>query len=81
MPPSSPSIGCTIFRSLSNTRTHWQQHATLPSVPHWAQQMHIFLREDMGEYETARVLLGGLLASGAVKDPHETRFLIERLSS
>jgi hypothetical protein len=55
------------------------QHATAPSVPHWAQQMHIFLREDMGEYETARVLLGGLLASDTIKDPHELRFLLERL--
>jgi hypothetical protein len=55
------------------------QHATAPRVPHWAQQMHIFLREDLGEYQTARVLLGGLLASDAIKDPHEIRFLLERL--
>jgi len=53
--------------------------ATGPDVPHWARQMHIFFHEDMGEYETARVLLGGLLASGAVTDPHEMRFLFERL--
>lgn len=53
--------------------------ATGPEVPHWAQQMQIFLHEDAGEYETARQLLGGLLASEAVKDPHELRFLIERL--
>lgn len=55
------------------------QHATAPSVPHWVAQMRIFLHEDMGEYQTARVLLGGLLDSHAVKDPHEIRFLIERL--
>jgi hypothetical protein len=53
--------------------------ATGPEVPHWAQQMQIFLYEDAGEYETARQLLGGLLASDLVKDPHELRFLIERL--
>ena len=55
-------------------------HATAPNVPHWAGQMQIFLYEDMGEYETARVLLGGLLDSGAVQDPHEIHFLIERLN-
>jgi hypothetical protein len=56
-------------------------HATSPSVPSWAKQMHIFLHEDMGEYETARVLLGGLLASGTIRDPHEIRFLLERLNA
>ena len=55
------------------------QHATAPTIPHWVSQMRIFLHEDMGEYQTARVLLGGLLDSNAVKDPHEIRFLIERL--
>jgi len=55
------------------------QHATAPSVPHWVSQMRIFLHEDMGEYQTARVLLGGLLTSNTVKDSHEIRFLLERL--
>jgi hypothetical protein len=55
--------------------------ATSAEVPHWARQMEIFLYEDMGEYETARILLGGLLNSGAVQDPHEAHFLIERLNA
>jgi hypothetical protein len=55
-------------------------YATGPAVPHWARQMHIFILEDMGEYETARVLLGGLLASGVVQEPHELHLLIERLN-
>ncbi len=55
-------------------------HATGPNVPHWARQMEIFLYEDMGEYETARILLGGLLDSGSLHDPHEIHFLIERLN-
>jgi hypothetical protein len=55
--------------------------ATGPSVPDWAKQMHIFLLEDMGERETARILLGGLLASGTVTDEHEILFLTERLNS
>jgi hypothetical protein len=54
-------------------------HATGPNVPDWARQMEIFLYEDMGEYETARILLGGLLDSGTVHDPHEIHFLIDRL--
>jgi len=55
-------------------------HATGPGVPHWATQMQIFLYEDMGEYETARILLGGLLDSGVVQDPHELHLLIDRLN-
>jgi hypothetical protein len=50
-----------------------------PNAPSWARQMHIFLLEDMGEYESARILLGGLLASGVVKDRHEQLLLQERL--
>jgi hypothetical protein len=42
--------------------------------------MRIFIYEDMGEYETARVLLGGLLDSGVVRDEHELHLLIERLN-
>ena len=57
------------------------RHATDPSVPAWARQMHIFLLEDMGEVETAKILLGGLLASGSVKDEHEVRFLTQRFNA
>ncbi len=52
-----------------------------PLVPGWAKQMHIFILEDMGEVETAKVLLGGLLASGSITDPHEAHFLTERLNA
>lgn len=54
-------------------------NATGSQVPHWAQQMSIFVLEDMGETETARILIGGLLDSGQITDPHEFRFLSERL--
>jgi hypothetical protein len=50
-----------------------------PGAPSWARQMHIFILEDMGEYESARILLGGLLASGMVTDRHEQILLQERL--
>jgi hypothetical protein len=48
-------------------------------APAWARQMHIFILEDMGEYEAAKVLLGGLLESGQVTDTHERVLLLERL--
>jgi hypothetical protein len=58
-----------------------RDHANLPEVPAWARQMHIFLREDAGERDAARALLGGLLASGTVTDPHEIAFLTSRLDA
>ncbi|MGH8615637.1 MAG: hypothetical protein ACREYF_27365, partial [Gammaproteobacteria bacterium] len=54
-------------------------YATGAKVPHWVQQMQIFVLEDMGEVESAKVLLGGLIESGTITDPHELRFLEERL--
>jgi len=41
--------------------------------------MRIFILEDMGELESATVLLGGLLAGGEVTDPREIHFLTQRL--
>lgn len=57
-----------------------QRHATDPSVPSWARQMEIFILEDMNELEAAKVMLGGLLATGRIRDPEEKRFLQERLA-
>ena len=54
-------------------------NATGAQVPHWAQQMDIFVLEDMGETEAARIVVGGLLESGQVTDPHEFRFLSGQL--
>lgn len=55
-------------------------HATASSVPNWAKEMDIFLLEDMNELQSAKILLGGLLQSGQISDPHEIRFLEQRLS-
>jgi hypothetical protein len=41
--------------------------------------MEIFILEDMDELAAARILLGGLLESGAIRDPAEARFLRQRL--
>ncbi len=56
-----------------------QQRATGPDVPLWAKQMEIFILEDMNELETARIMIGGFLASGTLTDPAEARFLEQRL--
>lgn len=50
-------------------------------VPAWVTQMEIFILEDMDELEAAKVLLGGLLASGRIQDPGEARFLKQRLDA
>jgi hypothetical protein len=56
-----------------------REHTQPDEAPAWARQLEIFIYEDMGQYEAASVLLGGLLDSGAVTDPHELRFLVQRL--
>ncbi|OGQ98439.1 MAG: hypothetical protein A2505_06440 [Deltaproteobacteria bacterium RIFOXYD12_FULL_55_16] len=54
-------------------------YATGSEVPFWAKQMEIFILEDMDELESAKVLIGGLLASGKISDAHEIHFLEKRL--
>ena len=55
------------------------RHATAADVPLWAKQMEIFILEDMNELEAAKIMIGGLLASGTLRDPAEARFLAQRL--
>lgn len=50
------------------------------AIPQWARQMHIFLLEEAGELEAARLLIGGLLESGRITDAHELRFFRQRLT-
>ena len=56
-----------------------REHATGPSVPHWARQMEAFILEDMNELEAAKVLIGGLLASGQIRDSRDQELLERRL--
>ncbi len=56
-----------------------RRYATGKSVPSWAKQMEIFLRADMNEIETARVMLGGLIESGQITDANELHFLTQQL--
>ena len=55
------------------------RYTTAPDVPLWARQMEIFILEDMNELDAARIMLGGLLASGKITDPGELRLLRRRL--
>jgi len=50
------------------------------AIPHWAKQMDVFILEEMGEYESAQLLIGGLLTSGTIVDKHEIHFLEQQLS-
>ena len=53
--------------------------ATGSGVPGWARELEPFILEDMNEFDSAQRLIGGLLESGQVTDPHELRFLEQRL--
>ena len=56
-----------------------REQTSAAQVPGWARQMEIFILEDMDELEAAKVMLGGLLATGRIRDPEERRFLEGRL--
>jgi len=56
-----------------------QKLTTATDVPLWVKQMAIFVLEDMNELEAARIMLGGLLESGRIRDSGERRFLESRL--
>lgn len=58
-----------------------RERAIGPDVPGWVRQMEPFLLEDMNELEAARVLIGGLLASGQVTDPRDAALLEKRLKA
>jgi hypothetical protein len=56
-----------------------QQNTTTPDAPLWVRQMEPFILEDMNELEAAKILIGGLLASGQVKDRRDAELLKRRL--
>ncbi|MBE3025768.1 hypothetical protein GQ37_000720 [Janthinobacterium sp. BJB1] len=53
--------------------------ATGPQVPPWAREMEAFILEDMDQLDSARLVIGGLIQSGQISDPHELAFLARRL--
>jgi hypothetical protein len=56
-----------------------QRHTTAADAPLWVRQMEPFILEDMNELEAAKILIGGLIASGQVKNERDLRLLEERL--
>jgi hypothetical protein len=56
-----------------------RQYAKGGNVPYWAKQMEIFILEDIGELESARILIGALLESGELDDLHQRKFLGQKL--
>ena len=51
------------------------------AVPLWVTQMEIFVLEDLGEIESARIIIGGLLASGRLAgNDNELQFLKSKLA-
>lgn len=55
------------------------RHTRPGEIPYWARDLQVLLLQDLGEFESARILIGGMLASGAITDPHEIRFLEQKL--
>ncbi len=55
------------------------EKATGEGVPYWARDMNIIVLEDMGEVEAAKILVGGLIASGEITDPYELNFLQNKI--
>jgi len=55
------------------------EHVEGTDIPVWARELQVLVLEEMGEYEAARILLGGLIDAGEVDDPRELRFLERRL--
>lgn len=48
-------------------------------APDWAREMSVFTLEDMNRLDAAKIVLGGLLVDGRIKDPNEQAFLKRRL--
>jgi len=55
------------------------QQVTVEDIPSWVKQMEIYVLEPMGEIESAKILIRGLLERGMITDPNELEFLQDRL--
>jgi hypothetical protein len=57
-----------------------ERHTTAPDVPVWVTQMQAFIMEDMDELEAAKIIIGGIIASGRFAYPQEEEMLKRRLA-
>jgi hypothetical protein len=48
-------------------------------LPFWARDMKLVLLDELGQYESAQLLISSLLQGGDIEDPDERRFLEFRL--
>ena len=58
-----------------------QENTKAARVPVWVKQMEFFILEEMNELEAAKILLGGFIASGQVKDERDLELLKRRLQA
>lgn len=56
-----------------------ERNTTSPDVPLWARQMEPFILEDMNELEAAKIIIGGMISSGQIKDERDLELLDRRL--
>ena len=59
-----------------------EQIASLPltiKLPYWARDMKLVLLDELGELESAQLLISSMLQSGEIEDQDEIRFLQSRL--
>jgi len=59
------------------------KHATpeMTKIPAWAREMQLFVLEDLGEFEQAQLIIGGMLTNGQVTDLNEIKFLNQKLQA
>jgi len=57
------------------------KHATpgMTKIPTWAREMQLFILEDLGEFEQAQLIIGGMLTNEQVTDLNEIKFLNQKL--
>ena len=70
------------LRDLPQALALAQQVADLPptmNLPFWARDMKLVLLDELGQKESAVLLISSLLQSGEIKDNDEKRFLEQRL--
>lgn len=56
-----------------------QENTTATDVPLWVTQMEAFILEDMNELEAAKILIGGMLQQGKIRDRRDAQLLERRL--
>lgn len=56
-----------------------RSQAGAAQLPAWARELEIFIAKDMQQSDSARTLIGALISSDQITDPHELAFLAHRL--